>query len=70
MRNKGILLVLWMLVIGVVPTFAEVVKKTDLHFAWSANATFTSNYVWRGLYCGGPSLQVDATSATKILWSA
>ncbi len=30
-------------------------------FSWSANATFTSNYLWRGLYCGGPSVQVDAT---------
>ena len=30
-------------------------------FSWSANATLTSNYLWRGLYCGGPSLQVDAT---------
>ena len=30
-------------------------------FSWSANATMTSNYIWRGLYCGGPSLQVDAT---------
>ena len=28
---------------------------------WSAGATMTSNYIWRGLYCGGPSLQVDAT---------
>lgn len=30
-------------------------------FSWSANATLTSNYLWRGLYCGGPSLQLDAT---------
>ena len=30
-------------------------------FAWSASATMTSNYIWRGLYCGGPSLQLDAT---------
>lgn len=30
-------------------------------FSWSANATMTSNYIWRGLYCGGPSLQIDAT---------
>lgn len=28
---------------------------------WSAGATMTSNYIWRGLYCGGPSLQLDAT---------
>lgn len=30
-------------------------------FEWSASATLTSNYIWRGLYCGGPSLQADAT---------
>lgn len=30
-------------------------------FSWNAHATLTSNYIWRGLYCGGPSLQVDAT---------
>ena len=30
-------------------------------FTWSASAGFTSNYIWRGLYCGGPSLQLDAT---------
>lgn len=30
-------------------------------FSWSASATFTSNYIWRGLYCGGPSMQLDAT---------
>ena len=30
-------------------------------FSWSVNATLTSNYLWRGLYCGGPSLQADAT---------
>ena len=30
-------------------------------FSWSTNATMTSNYIWRGLYCGGPSLQIDAT---------
>jgi hypothetical protein len=30
-------------------------------FSWSASALVTSNYIWRGLYCGGPSLQLDAT---------
>lgn len=30
-------------------------------FTWSANATLTSNYIWRGLYVAGPSLQADAT---------
>lgn len=30
-------------------------------FSWSASATLTSNYIWRGLYVAGPSLQADAT---------
>lgn len=30
------------------------------HFDWSASATLTSNYLWRGLNCGGLSLQADA----------
>jgi hypothetical protein len=30
-------------------------------FSWNVNATLTSNYLWRGLYCGGPSVQLDAT---------
>lgn len=30
-------------------------------FTWGASAAFTSNYIWRGLYVGGPSIQADAT---------
>ena len=30
-------------------------------FSWSASALVTSNYIWRGLYVGGPSVQLDAT---------
>lgn len=38
------------------------VKAAEMSkFSWSLNATMTSNYIWRGLYCGGPSLQLDAT---------
>lgn len=37
----------------------NVTEKTA--FSWSANATLTSNYIWRGLYVAGPSLQLDAT---------
>lgn len=33
----------------------------DSLFNWSAGATVSSNYIWRGLYVGGPSLHVDAT---------
>ena len=36
-------------------------KPEKIGFDWSASATFTSNYIWRGLYCGGPSVQLDAT---------
>ena len=36
-------------------------KKKESLFSWSANALVTSNYIWRGLYCGGPSVQLDAT---------
>lgn len=59
MKKKSILLVLLMgLVMSVA---AEVVEQPSSRFSWSAGATMTSNYIWRGLYCGGPSLQVDAT---------
>lgn len=40
---------------------AEADVKKDSLFDWSASATLTSNYIWRGLYVGGPSLQMDAT---------
>jgi hypothetical protein len=36
------------------------VRAANKEFAWSASATMTSNYLWRGLYCGGLSLQADA----------
>ena len=36
-------------------------KTKKSHFTWSASALFTSNYIWRGLYVGGPSVQLDAT---------
>ena len=40
---------------------AEADVKKDSLFDWSASATLTSNYIWRGLYVAGPSLQADAT---------
>lgn len=36
-------------------------EKNSSTFLWSANALVTSNYIWRGLYVGGPSVQLDAT---------
>ena len=60
MKSKGILCVL-ILATWVAPMSAEVVEKAKSRFSWSASATVTSNYIWRGLYCGGPSLQLDAT---------
>jgi hypothetical protein len=38
----------------------KILAKESL-FAWSSSATITSNYIWRGLYVGGPSVQLDAT---------
>ena len=28
------------------------VRAENKEFDWSASATMTSNYLWRGLYCG------------------
>lgn len=36
-------------------------QNTDSRFDWSASAAINSNYIWRGLYCGGLSFQADAT---------
>ena len=60
MRKKSILLLI-LLVAWVLPMLANTEAKKDSLFNWSVNATMTSNYIWRGLYCGGPSLQLDAT---------
>lgn len=60
MIKKSILLVI-VLAICVLPILANTENKKESLFDWSVNATLTSNYIWRGLYCGGPSLQLDAT---------
>ena len=36
------------------------ISVPDSHFAWYAHAELDANYIWRGLYCGGLSLQVEA----------
>jgi hypothetical protein len=60
---KKSILLLCMLAAGVVGMSAETSSEPskESSFHWSASATMTSNYIWRGLYCGGPSLQLDAT---------
>lgn len=40
---------------------AKLLEKKESLFSWSASALVTSNYIWRGLYVGGPSVQLDAT---------
>lgn len=54
-----LLRVFFMICLLQIPLLAKAEKESK--FSWSASATMTSNYIWRGLYCGGPSLQLDAT---------
>ena len=56
----GCLLPIWLLGAEIANEEKQIVEKPN-KLEWSAGATMTSNYIWRGLYCGGPSLQVDAT---------
>lgn len=59
MKKLSFLFVLLVCLVKV--AVAEVAEQPVSRFSWSASAAVTSNYIWRGLYCGGPSLQVDAT---------
>lgn len=72
MINKKIIAVIGLVVCVVLPLGAQVVEssnevetipteKKESLFSWSASALVTSNYIWRGLYVGGPSVQLDAT---------
>ena len=72
MINKKIIAVIGLVACVVLPLRAQAIEvenegksvpseKKESLFSWSANALVTSNYIWRGLYCGGPSVQLDAT---------
>ena len=68
-RIIGVVLLLACMVLPLRAQVQESAKESDAKpadmkeslFSWSASALVTSNYIWRGLYCGGPSLQLDAT---------
>ena len=72
MINKKIIAVIGLVACVVLPLGAQVIEssnevktipteKKESLFSWSASALVTSNYIWRGLYVGGPSVQLDAT---------
>ncbi len=71
MINKKVICIVVLLVSMLLPLGAQVVESTnemevipskkESLFSWSASALVTSNYIWRGLYVGGPSVQLDAT---------
>ena len=49
-----------MLLLVLLTAQSLLVRAEKQEFDWSVSATTTSNYIWRGLYCGGLSLQADA----------
>jgi hypothetical protein len=72
MKNKRFICIILLVASMVLPLGAQVVEdanevtkmpleKKESLFSWSASALVTSNYIWRGLYVGGPSVQLDAT---------
>lgn len=69
MKQSSKIVVIFALLMAIVlPLEAqEVEQKRD--FSWNASAALTSNYIWRGLNCGGPSIQVDATVDYKGLFA-
>lgn len=78
--SKRIIGLISLLVCMVVPLGAQVLESSNeleakptknnvSSFSWSANALVTSNYIWRGLYVGGPSVQLDATVSYTCLFA-
>lgn len=71
--NRSILMGFLLALCGLCPVLAQGAKEEAMvpknDFSWNASAVFTSNYIWRGLYVGGPSLQLDATVDYKGLFA-
>ena len=67
-QQRGLALSVWvgvMLSLFVTPVAAQTdslpaLNVPESHFAWYAHAELDANYIWRGLYCGGLSLQAEA----------
>lgn len=55
----GVMLSLFAMRVSAQTDSTSVVAKSN-PFAWYAHAELDANYVWRGLYCGGLSLQAEA----------
>lgn len=55
-KQRGLALPVW---VGVMLSLFALPMKAD-DFSWHARAEIDANYVWRGLYCGGLSLQAEA----------
>lgn len=65
---KRILGIFLLLTLAIMPIVASE-REQESSFDWSASGLFTSNYIWRGLNCGGPSIQLDATVNYKGLFA-
>ena len=69
-RQRGLTLTIWvgvLLSLFASRSFAQTdsvqlaeINSARSHFSWYAHAELDANYIWRGLYCGGLSLQAEA----------
>ena len=56
----GVMLSLFVTRVSAQTDSLPAVSVPESHFAWFAHAELDANYIWRGLYCGGLSLQAEA----------
>ena len=56
----GVMLSLFVARVSALTDSLPTVGVPNSHFAWFAHAELDANYIWRGLYCGGLSLQAEA----------